>query len=46
MNTSTSDDVALVARYVEETGKPAEGPEFVAWIRANYLVDADHESWM
>ena len=41
MNTPTSDDVALVARYVEETGKPAEGPEFVAWIRANYPIDID-----
>lgn len=41
----TNQDRKLVEKYVEETGRPAEGPEFAAWLRTNWWVDAEHESW-
>ena len=44
--TPTTQDHELVEKYLEETGKAnAEGADFVAWLRTNYFVDAEHESW-
>ena len=45
--TPTTQDQELVEKYLDEFGGSL-GPEpanFVAWLRANYFVDADHKSW-
>ena len=42
----TKQDIDLVEKYMEETGRSfAAGAEFAAWLRTNYWIDAEHESW-
>ena len=42
----TKQDRMLVEKYLEETGRAtAEGADFVAWLRSNYWIDAERESW-
>lgn len=43
---ATDQDRKLVEKYLEETGRAsAEGADFAAWLRTNWWVDAEHESW-
>lgn len=42
----TKQDLEIVEKFMEETGKTWVPPaEFAAWLRTNWWIDAEHESW-
>ena len=42
----TKQDLKMVEKFMEETGRAWVPPaEFAAWLRTNWWIDAEHESW-